>query len=250
MVLSLGQTGLIFSLPVFLQSVRGLDAFHTGLSLLPMSLSLLVAAPLSGFISNKVKAKYLIMFGLAVNSVGYLVLRQSLSVDATAQSLIPGFVIFGVGMGLVMAQISNLTLSAVSVEEAGEASGVNNTLRQIGATLGAAIIGSILLTAIASNLTSGINASTTIPDPIKQPIVNTVSQQTSSVEFGSGAKVSGQLPSSIEKEIISIGHQATVDANKKSLLYGFEFALLGLIIALFLPDVTNVERGQSAASGH
>ncbi len=250
LILSLGQAGLIFSLPVFLQSVRGLDAFHTGLSLLPMSITLLIAAPLSGFLVGKIKPKHLIIFGLLVNSLGFLVIRQLISVDATAFTLAPGFIVYGAGMGLVMAQVSNLTLSAVSVEEAGEAAGVNNTLRQIGSTLGSAIIGSILLTALATNLTSGINKSSVIPESYKPSIVAAVSKQTSNVEFEGGAKLNGNLPPEVSQEVITIGHQATVAANKEALLFGVGFALLGVLVALFLPDVSNVEIGQSAASGH
>ncbi len=249
MTLSLGLAGLIFSLPVFLQSVRNLDAFHTGLSLLPMSLTILVIAPLSAFLSHKVSPRFLVQSGLLVSAIGFFVLRQTLAVDSTTWSLSPGLILFGAGMGMVMSQINNIALSAVSVEQAGESSGVMNTLRQVGSTLGSAIIGSVLLTALAVNLTSGINSSTVIPTYLKPTIVDSVSKQTSRVEFGGGAELPNAISPTIANEIMSISHQATVDANKKAIALGVIFTLLGFIVALFLPKSKPSQVGESVA-GH
>lgn len=244
---SLAMSGLIFSIPVYLQAVRGMDAFHTGLSFLPMSLSVLVIAPLSAGLSHRIRPKYLIILGMILNTLGFLALRSEISVNATILSLSPGLILFGAGLGAVMSQVSNLTLSAVSVEEAGEASGVNNTLRQIGSTLGSAIIGSVLLTALATNLSAGVKSSSVIPHALKPQIAEAVSHQTSNVEFNGGAAVSANLPSQLNSEIVSIGHLATVDANKTALLWGALFSLLGLMMAFLLPNPKNVERNQSAA---
>jgi EmrB/QacA subfamily drug resistance transporter len=234
-IMSLGQTGLIFALPVFLQSVRGLDAYHTGLSLLPMSLGLLIVAPLAAVISKKIPPKFLISTGLAINTFSYVVLRYSLNINTSSRDLIPGLALFGIGMGLVMSQINNITLSAVSVQEAGEASGVNNTLRQVGSTLGSAIMGTILLSALGTNLIAGINNSTVIPQPMHAVMAENITKQTSNVEFEGGAKTGGDLPQNMQDEIVAIGHQATVQANKTTLGYGAIFALLGFLTSLLIP---------------
>jgi hypothetical protein len=70
------------------------------------------------------------------------------------------------------------------VEQAGEAAGVNNTFRQLGATLGTAIIGAVLIATIAANMTIGIQASSVIPEPYKPVINQAVKEQVSNVEFG------------------------------------------------------------------
>lgn len=250
MVLSLGQSGIIFSIPVFLQAVRGYDAFQTGLSLVPMSVTLLVVAPLGAILSKKVRPKLMIQIGLLLNVAAMVVLRWSLNLDTTTTTLIPGLVLYGAGMGIVMSQINNLTLSAVSVEEAGEASGVNNTLRQVGATFGSAIIGAVLLGALTTNLSSGIMQSQVIPEAYKTQISEAITTQTSNVEFGGGAKLENKMPPQIAQEITKISHVATIDANKEALFYGSLFAILGFLISFTLPNVTNVEKGQSVASGH
>ncbi|NTU69598.1 MFS transporter, partial [bacterium] len=99
MVMSLGQAGLIFSIPVFIQAVLGKDAFHTGLAMLPLSIAAFICAPLGGFLSHKIPPKYLVQFGLFLNFIGYLVLRSSFSTSATTSDLILGLIILGSGMG-------------------------------------------------------------------------------------------------------------------------------------------------------
>lgn len=251
-ILSLGMSGIIFSIPVFLQSVRRLDALHTGYSLLPLSLTLLVVSPLGAAFSGKIRPKFLIQLGLLLNLIAAVVLRNSFTVDATASSFALGLGLFGGGMGLVMSQINNLTLSAVSPQEAGEASGVNNTLRQIGTSFGSAIIGAVLLSTLSANLVSGIHASSVIPTQLKEQIATAASTQTSNVEFGGGAQFATQVPQVITDDITRISQEATVAANRQALLYGIWFAILGFLVSFAIPHQSNLGRGESVAvkSGH
>lgn len=235
-IVSLGQVGLVFALPVFLQSVLKLDAFQTGLALLPLSLALLIMAPVSGFLSHRVSPKYLVLTGLVLDIIAMFIIRNSLSVWATTGDLILGLALYGSGMGLVMAQISNLTYSSVPVYQAGEASGVNNTLRQVGSTLGTAIIGSILISSLSANIIKGINDDLFIPQVAKPQIVSAISNQTSNVEFGGGAKVSSTVPKVIVDQITAVSKKATVQSARESLLYAALFAFLGLFGAAFLPN--------------
>jgi MFS family permease len=151
----------------------------------PLSLTALIIAPIAGFLSHKyITPKALIQAGLVSTIIGYYILTRTLTVDTANAQLIPAMMFMGAGIGLAMAQLGNLTLSAVSIQQAGEASGLNNTFRQLGQTLGTAIIGAVLLSAISTNLTNGINNSTVIPEKAKNAINESVSSQTSNVEFG------------------------------------------------------------------
>lgn len=248
-VLSLGMAGLIFSIPVFLQTVRNLDALHTGLTMLPLSVALLVAAPVAGFLSHKTQPKYIIQAGLAINVIGYLLLRYLLQVDSSTAQLAPGFIVLGVGLGLVFSQINNVSLSAVSVQQAGEASGVNNTMRQVGQTLGTAILGAVLISSLTTNISNGIQKSNVIPAPVRQTIAEKVSSQASELEFSGSAELPAEVTPAIGAEIGKIAKQATVDANKATLFYGALFSLLGLLIASFLrvKKERESEEGLSAA---
>ena len=233
-LLALGQAGLGFSIPVYLQAVLKLDPIHTGIAMIPMTAVILVAAPTSAWISKFIAPKRIIQMGILVDAIGFLVLRQSLHVGASAWSLAPGFALFGLGAGFMMAQVSNLTLSAVSVEQSGEASGVSNTARSLGQTLGSAVIGAIMLSALASNVTSGINSSAVIPAEMKPQINKVVAAQSSNIEFGNGANL-GTISSKIANEITAISNKSTVDANKTALGYGTLLILLAFWVSFMLP---------------
>jgi hypothetical protein len=246
-MISLGQAGLIFSVPVFMEAVRGADAFHTGLVMLPMSLTALFVAPLAGALVHKFSPKRMVQLGLLSSTIGYFILFSTLTVNSTAANLILPFIFMGVGMGATMSSISNLTLSAVSPQQSGEASGVTNTFRQLGGTLGTAIIGAILISTISTNLNTGINASKVFPDPLKSTISQNVSSQTSNVEFGGGAKIPGNFPKLFIDEITRISHIAITDANKQSVSYTALFSAMGLVMSFWIPGGKNIEIEENIA---
>ena len=207
--LMLAQNGVIFSLPVFLQSVTRLDAFHTGLTLLPLSVALLIVSPAAGFLSKRIPHKRIVQAGIIVTIAALVVLRFTFRADMDPAMLIPGLSLYGVGMGMVLSQVNNLTLSSVSVRDAGEASGVTNTFRQIGMSLGAAIIGAILLHGIIANL-----------DP--------QSRKGDIAEIAFGAPVS-------DPHLIAVRRVATTNGIREAMLVGAAFAFVGLIVSNWLP---------------
>jgi predicted MFS family arabinose efflux permease len=250
-LLSVGQIGLIFGLPVFLQGVRGLDALHTGYALLPMSFALLLIAPLGGVLTHWFKPKHIVQVGLLVNVVGIIVLRQAITTGASAADFILPLSIYGIGMGLCFSQLSNITLSAVSVDEAGEASGVNSTIRQVGSSLGTAIIGSILIASLAGNLKTGIANSTIIPAKSRTAVAEQISAQSSAVEFGTPFTSSTKLSHEQDVEIKNISNSSTVRANREALLYTALFTASALLLAGRLPNTKQLEKNESLApSGH
>lgn len=249
-LLSLGMVGLIFALPVFLQSVQGLDALHTGIALLPLSLMVLISAPLSSMLNKRFTTKRIIQVGLFLAIIASWVLSRSITPTATPLTLMPGLMLFGVGMGFVMAQASNLTLSAVSVEESGEASGVSNTLRQIGSSLGSAIIGAVLLTSLATNLSNGISESKVIPENAKSSISKVVESQASSVELGGqGAQQQkmASIPANIKEELHKIANQASAKSSSQSMLIAGSFIVIALGTSLFLPNTHDLESASSSS---
>src|SRR5207244_9532300 len=124
-----------------------------------------------------ISAKRLVQIGLVLNTIAIVVLRFTIGIDKTLAWLIPGLALYGIGLGLVLSQINNLTLSAVPVREAGEASGVTNTFRQIGLSLGAAIIGAILISTILVRLDSAVEQSNNITTQSKAQIIGMLRAQ-------------------------------------------------------------------------
>jgi len=250
-LLSLGMVGLIFALPVFLQSVRGLDALHTGIALLPLSVMVLLAAPMSAMLNKKFTPKRIIQVGLVLAGLASIVVSRAITPTATPLSLMPGLMLFGIGMGFVMAQSSNMTLSAVSVAESGEASGVSNTLRQVGSTLGSAIIGAVLLTSLATNLAKGVSNSKVIPQGSKDSISKIVESQASNVELSNNSthnKEMASIPPVIKAELKSIADQASADSSSRSMLFSGLFILLALCVSTLLPNTHDIEAESSVGA--
>ena len=155
-ILNIFLGGMMFVTPVFLQSALGFNAMKSGMALLPMSISILLFSLTTSGLGRKYSPKLIIMAGLGLVAVGILLLYRVISLEMSSTDMILGFLIFGAGIGLILAQITNVTLSSVPFEENNEASGFNFTFRQMGISMGTAVIGGVLLTATLFSMVSGM----------------------------------------------------------------------------------------------
>jgi EmrB/QacA subfamily drug resistance transporter len=250
-ILALGQAGIVFAIPVFLQSVKELDAFTVGKALIPMSISILIVAPLTGYLKRKIAARDLIQVGILFSILGVWVLRNALSVDADASALAPGLFIMGIGMGMTSSIVANVTLSALDINMAGEASGVNNTVRQLGASLGSALIGAVFLSTITTGMVTGVDQSKVIPAMVKPAIIKQV--ESGSNQFAESTPTKANTPAAIAmaSEIKSIKNAATTDASKAALVITVIFTIAGLLSTLLLPrEIKDKENGEKMVAGH
>ncbi|HEY8998798.1 MAG TPA: DHA2 family efflux MFS transporter permease subunit [Candidatus Saccharimonadales bacterium] len=236
-IVAMSQFGLVFILPIFLQGMLGKDAFHAGLSLLPFSLAVLVAAPLSGILVGKknVPPRWLIQAGLCVTLVGAFVLRSELSVTSTVWTLVPGLALFGFGFGLAFSQLANLTLSAVSVQQSGEASGVNNTFRQVGTSFGQALIGALLISALATQLHRDVSSSTILPPAVKPQVAAAVAANAESLGTATDASQTATLPKPVQAEILKIRNDAIVKGTRTGMVATIAIIGVGLAVSTALP---------------
>jgi EmrB/QacA subfamily drug resistance transporter len=143
-VLSLGQLGLAFVLPVFLQEGRHLSAQTNGLWQLPSGLFFLVGAQVGSRLARRMPLVVIIRIGIVLTIGGFGYLALVISGSLTFWTLFPTFVLYGMGFGLSIPQITNIVLTDVEADKAGAAGGANNTAKQMGVSLGVAIIGSLL----------------------------------------------------------------------------------------------------------
>jgi EmrB/QacA subfamily drug resistance transporter len=245
-MLSLAMSGIVFALPVFFQSVRSLTAFDTGVALLPISVLLLVFGPVTGFVSRYIAPKYLIQLGLLIDVIALFVLRSEMSVTAVARDFIVGMSLYGAGMGLILSAVNNVTLSAVPVSQAGEASGVSNTFRQVGASLGVAIVGAVFLTVLSTSFVRHVEVNYQVPAPLRQQLVKTIQGGDANIEFGLSRLLPAQLPDTVKQAVKSSVDISVVDAVKTAYLYIIWFVLLGLAVSVFLPSARVVERAPDA----
>lgn len=142
--------GFLFLSTLYLQNVRGLDALHAGLWMLPMALLCFVCAPISGrLIGSRGPRLPLLIAGVAMTASG--VLFAAFEAETGDVTLVIGYVLFGLGFGFVNAPITNTAVSGMPRAQAGVAAAIASTSRQIGQTLGVAVIGAVLAAGIGSS---------------------------------------------------------------------------------------------------
>jgi predicted MFS family arabinose efflux permease len=147
--ISASMFSMFLYLTLYLQNVLGLSALKTGLIFLPLSALSFVTAPIAGRLSARFPVRALIGGGLALNAVA-MWLMSRLTVHSHWTALLPGFLVGGVGIGMVNAPLAATAVSTVRQERAGMASGLNNTFRQIGIATGIAALGAIFQTKVGS----------------------------------------------------------------------------------------------------
>ncbi|HEY5398999.1 MAG TPA: MFS transporter, partial [Trebonia sp.] len=143
---------------IYLQDVLGYSALGTGLRVAILSLAQLVTSVIAGRVSERVPTRWLIGPGLLLVGIGLLVMT-GLNGLSDWTHLIPGFIVGGLGAGLVNPPLASTAIGVVPPAKAGMASGVNSTFRQIGIAAGIAALGSIFVSSIQSHLTAALPAS-------------------------------------------------------------------------------------------
>jgi EmrB/QacA subfamily drug resistance transporter len=166
LVLAMGQFGLSFVLPVFLQGARLLTPEQNGWWQFPTGVFIIVGAQIGGRLIRAVGTTVVVRVGLFSYVAGILLILHAVSLEITVWRLLPGLAFYGIGIGFAGAQLTNVVMSEVPTESSGVASGANTTVRQVGAALGVAMIGSLLSVQILSHSVSRIRA-TALPLAVK-----------------------------------------------------------------------------------
>ena len=143
LAMSFGIFGSIFLLAQFFQTVWGYGPLEAGLRTLPWTGMPMLVAPIAGALSDKIGSRPLMAAGLGLQAVAIVWLAAITSTDAAYISLVPAFVLGGTGMALVFSPVANAILGAVKPHEAGQASGANNAIRELGGVLGVAVLAAV-----------------------------------------------------------------------------------------------------------
>jgi EmrB/QacA subfamily drug resistance transporter len=188
---------MLLYLVIYLQDVLGYSPLGAGLRLAIISLAQLVTSVIAGRLSERVPARWLIGPGLLLVGIG-LIVMAGLSGDSSWTHLIPGFIVSGLGAGMVNPPLASTAIGVVAPPKAGMASGVNATFRQVGIATGIAALGSIFTSAIQHHLTTALPPSLagsegTIVTAVRQ---GTISQLFGSVPPADRAAVGAALRSS------------------------------------------------------
>ncbi len=270
-IVSLGEFGLLFALPLFLQGVIGYTAFETGLVFLALAVGSFFAAPMAARIAHTWGPRRAVTLGMALEAVGIITTALLVSPSVTGFALAAPLFVYGVGVGLATAQLTSIVLSDVPAQRSGLASGANSTMRQIGSALGIAILGTVLFTTLVSgtgrNLTAALPGTspacvdlvTNLVDETAGQILPALRNPTASAG-ASFAGVAGTLPpgqaacfadpaflAALPKVVTPI-ESAFVDATRLAGLAASGFVLIGVVLSLFLPTASQpVERDAIAS---
>jgi EmrB/QacA subfamily drug resistance transporter len=163
----LAQAGLFFVVPLFLSVCLGLSALATGARLLPLSVTLLIAAIGIPRLFPTVSPRLVVRSGLFALLLGTVVLLATLDGDAGPEVVFVPMLLIGLGIGALASQLGAVTVSAVPDDQSPEVGGVQNTMTNLGASLGTALAGSVMLAAVTSAFLANVAHSDAIPNRVK-----------------------------------------------------------------------------------
>jgi Na+/melibiose symporter-like transporter len=230
----LAQAGLFFVVPLFLSVCLGLSALATGARLLPLSITLLAAAIGIPRIFPTVSPRLIVRSGLAALFAGTIVLLVTLDPNAQPQVVFVPMLLIGLGIGALASQLGAVTVSAVPDDQSSEVGGVQNTMTNLGASMGTALAGSIMIAAVTSSFVVNIQQSPAIPDRVKS---QAQVQLAGGVPFVSDADLEAALS---KAHVSSKASDAALDAYRTARISGLRSALailaLLVVVALFYAE--------------
>ena len=226
------QAGFFFVVPLYLSVALGLSAIDTGIRLLPLSVTLLAAAiGIPRFLPH-LSPRLVVRVGLLSLLAGTVVLLGALDADAGPEVVFVPMLLVGLGIGALASQLGAVTVSAVPDDESPEVGGIQNTMTNLGASLGTALAGSLMIASLTSAFLANIALSPDIPDSAKE---QAQVELAGGISFVSDADLEAALE---EAGAEPAATDAALEANADARLDGLRAALAILavlsVVALFL----------------
>jgi hypothetical protein len=233
------QAGLFFVVPLFLSVALGLSALDTGIRLLPLSITLLVAAVGIPKYRPQAKPRSVVRFGLLFLFTGIVSLIGALEVGAGAEIVTVPMLLAGLGVGALASQLGAVTVSGVPDKETGEVGGLQNTMTNLGASLGTALAGSILIAGLTTAFLQGVVANPDIPPEVSSqaevelaggiPFISNAQLETALADAG--------VPPDEAEAILDENEAARIAGLRASLAMLAVIALSGLFFTDKIPTV-------------
>ncbi|MGX1886594.1 MFS transporter [Streptomyces sp. NPDC055287] len=225
------QMGVFFVVPLYLSVALGLSALATGARILPLSLTLLAAAVLIPRFIPDVSPRRVVRLGILALLAGSVALMAALDADSGAEIVTIPLLLIGLGMGALASQLGSVTVSAVPEKQSAEVGGVQNAVTNLGASIGTALAGSILIATLTTSFLTSVDQNPAVPADVK-------SQTAVKLQSGAPFLSDAQLETALGKAGTSAEvTQAALDANADARLDGLRAALailaLTALLALF-----------------
>lgn len=226
-VLAMGEFGAFFVLPIFMQAGLHLSAIRAGTWLLPAGIAAFVGGGVGGALSRRHGPKYVITFGLLLESAGIFGYVVAFGPHTTFLSLLPALVLHGIGIGFATSQLTNVVLSDIPPQKSGSASGAAGMVRQVGTALGIALIGAIFLSAARGNIRDNLDHTTGLPPQARAAILAEVDQ-------GVGG---GSAPKGADPAVGTAISRGIADASKPAVGFAGAVVLLGALLSTLVPNI-------------
>jgi len=228
MILSLGEFGVLFSLPLFLQGALGYSALGAGGVLAALAVGSFLSGPTTPALAGRYGPRFVARLGMAIEMLAIAALGAVIAVDVPAVVLVLCLVVYGVGVGFASAQLTSVILADVPVRQSGQASGTQSTARQVGSALGTAVLGTILFVGLAHDTETRVAA---IPGVSAEE----ASQVAHLVQSSAGTAIPSLAAQENGPALVEASSQAFADALRRTAFTGAGFVALGLIATLLLP---------------
>jgi EmrB/QacA subfamily drug resistance transporter len=253
---SVGMIGLFLPLTLYLQSVLGHTALEAGLILAPSSAVAMVLAPGAGRLSDRIGGRFILMVGLVLYALGMLWLTLVAEVGSSWTALVAPLVVTGIGVGGVFAPMATEAMRNVPPRLAGAASGVNNTIRQVGSVLGSAVVGAVLQNRLAEALRDEATArATALPPGLRTGFVDGFAGAAKGgLEVTAGQTEAHRLPANVPPDVAQRAQDLAaqvfahgfVDAMKPTLIVPIVVVLVGAVACLGVRRYRAQPRGTDA----
>ena len=236
------QAGIFFTVALFLSVALGISAVQTGVRLLPLSLSLLVFAIGVPKLRPNANPRRVVRAGFMLLFAGLVLLVALLNVGVGPEIVTWPLLLAGAGLGAMASQLGSVTVSAEPDEKSGEVGGLQNTGTQLGASIGTALAGAVLISAMTAAFFTGIQNNPNVPSSV---VSKAKTELASGVPFMSEADVKTALskanvPTATANEIIKVNKQSQIDGLRTSEAI---LALLALIALPFTRGIPTVQPG-------
>jgi EmrB/QacA subfamily drug resistance transporter len=234
------QAGIFFVVPLYLSVALGLSAIDTGVRILPLSITLLVAAIGVPRVFPRTSPRLIVRSGLLALFAGTVVLLGALDVNSGPEVVLVPLLLIGLGIGALASQLGAVTVSAVPDDQSSEVGGVQNTMTNLGASIGTALAGAILISTLTATFVTNIQKSDAIPASVKS---QAQVQLSGGVPFISDADLNKALD---QANVPPAQSDAALSAYQDARIAGLESALavlaLAVVIALFLAQKIPTEQ--------
>ncbi|GAB3569033.1 MFS transporter [Spelaeicoccus albus] len=212
-------------LGIYMINTMGYTPLETGVRVLPLTIASFIASPITARLVDVVPPAVTIGGSMALVAIG-MALCAGLDGASTWTALMPGFIVAGLGIGVGSASLSQAALGAVETDRAGMATGIVNTMRQLGTAAGVAILGVVFTNRATAAMTSGLAEAGMTPDG--------VSKLSDAVGSGLGARVAQAVPGPLREAVTHAATGATATAMNHVFLYGAVGAAATAVIAAAL----------------